>query len=112
MIRVLVADDQQLQRLAFRMLLECEPGMAVIGEAANGAEAVRMATDLRPDVVVMDARMPGTDGVAATRQIVASGGSRVLLVTGFDLDEYAFAGLRAGASGFLLKDAAGTRDRQ
>jgi len=106
MIRVLVADDQQLQRLAFRMLLECEPGMAVIGEAANGAEAVRMATDLRPDVVVMDARMPGTDGVAATRQIVASGGSRVLLVTGFDLDEYAFAGLRAGASGFLLKDAA------
>jgi len=106
MIRVLVADDQQLQRLAFRMLLECEPGMAVIGEAANGAEAVRMATDLRPDVVVMDARMPGTDGVAATRQIVASGGCRVLLVTGFDLDEYAFAGLRAGASGFLLKDAA------
>ena len=106
MIRVLVADDQQLQRLAFRMLLECEPGMAVIGEAANGAEAVRMATDLRPDVVVMDARMPGTDGVAATRQIVASGGSRVLLVTGFDLDEYAFAGLGAGASGFLLKDAA------
>ena len=106
MIRVLVADDQQLQRLAFRMLVECEPGMAVIGEAANGAEAVRMATDLRPDVVVMDARMPGTDGVAATRQIVASGGCRVLLVTGFDLDEYAFAGLRAGASGFLLKDAA------
>jgi DNA-binding NarL/FixJ family response regulator len=107
MIRVLVADDQQLQRLAFRMLVECEPGLAVAGEAANGAEAVRMTTDLRPDVVVMDARMPGTDGVEATRQIVASGGgSRVLLVTGFDLDEYAFAGLRAGASGFLLKDAA------
>jgi DNA-binding NarL/FixJ family response regulator len=106
MIRVLVADDQQLQRLAFRMLVECEPGMALVGEAANGAEAVRMAADLRPDVVVMDARMPGTDGVEATRQIVASGGSRVLLVTGFDLDEYAFAGLRAGASGFLLKDAA------
>ena len=106
MIRVLVADDQQLQRLAFRMLVECEPGMTVAGEAANGAEAVRMTADLRPDVVVMDARMPGTDGVEATRQIVRSGGSRVLIVTGFDLDEYAFAGLRAGASGFLLKDAA------
>ena len=112
MIRVLVVDDQQLQRLAFRMLVECEQGMAVVGEAGNGAEAVRMAADLRPDVVIMDARMPGTDGIAATRQIVACCGSRVIIVTGFDLDEYAFAGLRAGASGFLLKDAAGTRDRQ
>jgi DNA-binding NarL/FixJ family response regulator len=107
LIRVLVADDQQLQRLAFRMLVECEPGMTVAGEAGDGAEAVRQAAALGPDVVVMDARMPGTDGIEATRQIVASGSrSRVLVVTGFDLDEYAYAGLRAGASGFLPKDAA------
>jgi DNA-binding NarL/FixJ family response regulator len=107
MIRVLVADDQQLQRLAFRMLVECEPGMTVAGEAGDGAEAVRLAEALGPDVVVMDARMPGTDGIEATRQIAAAGSrSRVLVVTGFDIDEYAYAGLRAGASGFLLKDAA------
>jgi DNA-binding NarL/FixJ family response regulator len=106
MIRVMVADDQRLLRLAFRMLVEREPGMAVAGEAGDGAEAVRLTAGLRPDVVVMDARMPGMDGIEATRQIVTSGSqSRVLLVTGFDLDEYAYAGLRAGASGFLLKDA-------
>jgi DNA-binding NarL/FixJ family response regulator len=105
MIRVLVADGQHVQRLGFRVLVDREPGMTLAGEADNGAQAVRMATDLRPDVTVIDARMPGTDGIEATRQIVAAGASPVLIVTSFDLDEYAFAGLQAGASGFLLKDA-------
>ena len=103
---VLIADDQPLQRLGFRMLLEGTPGHEPVGEAANGAEAVRMAAQLRPDVVLMDIRMPGMDGIEATRRIVAGGGrTRVLIVTTFDLDEYAHDGLRAGASGFLLKDA-------
>ena len=88
------------------MLLEGTPGMSVVGEADNGAQAVRLAADLRPDVVLMDVRMPGVDGIEATRRIVAAGGrTRVLILTTFDLDEYAYAGLRAGASGFLLKDA-------
>jgi DNA-binding NarL/FixJ family response regulator len=103
---VLVVDDQPLQRYGFRMLLEAAPDTDVIGEAAHGAEAVRRAAELRPDVILMDIRMPGMDGIEATRRIIANGGrSRVLVLTTFDLDEYAYAALRAGASGFLLKDA-------
>ncbi|MFF4394562.1 response regulator [Streptomyces sp. NPDC001480] len=106
MTTVLIADDQPLQRFGFRMLLESSPETEVVGEAAHGGEAVRMAAELRPDVILMDVRMPGMDGIEATRHIVASGGrSRVLVLTTFDLDEYAHAALRAGASGFLLKDA-------
>jgi DNA-binding NarL/FixJ family response regulator len=103
---VLIADDQPLQRFGFRMLLESQDDMTVVGEAANGADATRMAAELHPDVVLMDVRMPGLDGIEATRRIVASGGrTRVLILTTFDLDEYAYSGLRAGASGFLVKDA-------
>ncbi|MFE9812928.1 response regulator [Streptomyces sp. NPDC005548] len=106
MTTVLIADDQPLQRMGVRMLLHGTPGLDPVGEAEHGAEAVRQAAQLRPDVVLMDIRMPGTDGIEATRQIVAAGGrTRVLIVTTFDLDEYAYEGLRAGASGFLLKDA-------
>ncbi|AUY48487.1 response regulator transcription factor [Streptomyces sp. CB01881] len=106
MTTVLIVDDQPLQRYGFRMLLESQPDTEVVGEAAHGAEAVRLTADLRPDVVLMDIRMPGMDGIEATRQIVATGGrSRILVLTTFDLDEYAHAALRAGASGFLLKDA-------
>ncbi|MEU6969105.1 response regulator transcription factor [Kitasatospora aureofaciens] len=106
MTTVLIVDDQPLQRYGFRMLLESQPDTEVIGEAAHGAEAVRLAADLRPDVVLMDIRMPGMDGIEATRRIVAGGArSRILVLTTFDLDEYAHAALRAGASGFLLKDA-------
>jgi DNA-binding NarL/FixJ family response regulator len=103
---VLIADDHSLQRLAFRMLLESQDDMTVAGEAAGGAEAVRLAAGLHPDVVLMDVRMPGLDGIEATRRITCAGGrTRVLILTTFNLDEYAFAGLRAGASGFLVKDA-------
>jgi DNA-binding NarL/FixJ family response regulator len=103
---VLIVDDQPLQRLGFRMLLESTPDTEVVGEAAHGADAVRRAAELRPDVILMDVRMPGMDGIEATRRVVASGDrSRVLILTTFDLDEYAHAALRAGASGFLLKDA-------
>jgi DNA-binding NarL/FixJ family response regulator len=106
MTTVLIVDDQPLQRLGFRMLLESVPDTQVAGEASTGSEAVRQAADLRPDVVLMDVRMPGMDGIEATRRIVANGArSRVLVLTTFDLDEYAHAALRAGASGFLLKDA-------
>ncbi|MFH8978384.1 response regulator [Streptomyces sp. NPDC017890] len=106
MTTVLIADDQSLQRFGFRMLLESQDDMTVVGEAAGGAEAARMTAELRPDVVLMDVRMPGMDGIEATRRIVASGGrTRVLILTTFDLDEYAYSGLRAGASGFLVKDA-------
>ncbi|GEJ98543.1 response regulator [Streptomyces sp. NPDC003388] len=106
MTTVLVVDDQPLQRYGFRMLLDSVPGTEVVGEAAHGAEAVRKAAGLRPDVVLMDVRMPGMDGIEATRRIVATGDrSRVLVLTTFDLDEYVYAALRAGASGFLLKDA-------
>ena len=105
-IRLLLVDDQPLIRLGFRMVLEGEPDLAVVGEADDGAAAIARTGELAPDVVVMDVRMPGTDGIAATERIVAtSPGARVLIVTTFDLDEYAFAGLRAGASGFLLKNA-------
>ncbi|MFD7288648.1 response regulator [Streptomyces sp. NPDC059863] len=106
MTTVLIVDDQPLQRLGFRMLLEADPGTTIVGEAGHGAEAVERTAALRPDVVLMDIRMPGMDGVEATRRIVASGsGSRVLVLTTFDLDEYAYGALRAGAGGFLLKDA-------
>ncbi|WP_020123434.1 response regulator transcription factor [Streptomyces canus] len=106
MTTILIADDQPLQRMGVRMLLEGTPGLTPVGEAAHGAEAVRMTAELRPDVVLMDIRMPGMDGIEATRRIIAAGGrTRVLIVTTFDLDEYAYDGLRAGAGGFLLKDA-------
>jgi DNA-binding NarL/FixJ family response regulator len=106
MITVLIVDDQPLQRFGFRMLLDSNPDTEVVGEAGNGVDAVRQATELRPDVVLMDVRMPGLDGIEATRRIVADGGrSRILMLTTFDLDEYVHAALRAGASGFLLKDA-------
>ncbi|MEY9874006.1 DNA-binding NarL/FixJ family response regulator [Streptacidiphilus sp. MAP12-33] len=106
MTTVLIVDDQPLQRLGFRMLLESSPETSVVGEAGHGAEAVRLTAELRPDVVLMDIRMPGMDGIEATRRIVAAGDrSRVLVLTTFDLDEYAYGALRAGASGFLLKDA-------
>jgi DNA-binding NarL/FixJ family response regulator len=103
---VLIADDQPLQRFGFRMLLESQDDMTVLSEATNGSEAVRLTAELHPDVVLMDVRMPGMDGIEATRRIVAAGDrTRVLILTTFDLDEYAYAGLRAGASGFLVKDA-------
>ena len=105
MIRVLLADDQELLRTGFRMVLEAQDGIAVVGEAGDGDEAVVLTTRLDPDVVLMDVRMPGVDGIEATRRLVAAGArARVLILTTFDLDEYAFSGLRAGASGFLLKD--------
>jgi DNA-binding NarL/FixJ family response regulator len=92
--------------MGFRMILDAQPDMTVAGEAADGAEAAARTAELAPDVVLMDVRMPGTDGIEATRRIVAAGGpARVLILTTFDLDEYAFSALRAGASGFLLKDA-------
>ena len=103
-VRVLLADDQPLLRTGFRMILQAQPGLEVVGEAVDGADAIRQAVRLRPDVVLMDVRMPGTDGIAATAEITAAGEARVLVLTTFDLDEYAFAALRAGASGFLLKD--------
>jgi DNA-binding NarL/FixJ family response regulator len=105
MIRVLLADDQSLVRTGFTMILDAQPGIEVVGEAGDGAAAVTMARALQPDVVLMDVRMPGTDGIAATAQITAERpATRVLILTTFDLDDYVHAGLRAGASGFLLKD--------
>jgi DNA-binding NarL/FixJ family response regulator len=104
-ISILLADDQPMLRLGFRAVLDAQPDMRVVAEAGDGATAVRMTAATQPDVVLMDVRMPGTDGIEATRQIVAAGGAaRVLILTTFDLDEYAYAGLLAGASGFLLKD--------
>ena len=106
MIRVLLADDQSLVRMGFRMILEAETDITVVGEAGDGAAAVSMTAALRPDVVLMDVRMPGVDGIEATAAITAAGGpAKVLILTTYDLDHYVYAGLRAGASGFLLKDA-------
>ncbi|WP_100444467.1 response regulator [Glycomyces xiaoerkulensis] len=106
MTTLLIVDDHPLQRMGFRMLVESQPDLTVLGEADNGADAVRMAGDLAPEVVLMDVRMPGMDGIEATKRIIASGvRSRVLVLTTFDLDEYAYAALRSGASGFLVKDA-------
>jgi DNA-binding NarL/FixJ family response regulator len=105
-IRVLLVDDQDLVRAGFAMVLGSQPDLSVVGEAADGAAAVRLARECPADVMVMDVRMPGLDGVAATREICRAGAlPRVLILTTFDLDEYAFAALRAGASGFLLKSA-------
>lgn len=104
-IRVLLVDDQQLIRLGFRMVLEAEDDIEVVGEAGDGDVAITQAAALQPDLVLMDIRMPGLDGIAATEQIVRRHPqSRVLVLTTFDLDEYAFGAIRAGASGFLLKD--------
>jgi DNA-binding NarL/FixJ family response regulator len=106
MIRVLLVDDQSMLRMGFRLILEAEPDLVVVGEAGDGATGVSMAAALKPDVVLMDVRMPGMDGIQATAAIVgARPDARVLILTTFDLDQYVFAGLRAGASGFLLKDA-------
>jgi len=104
MIRVLLADDQGLVRAGFRMILRAEPDIEVVAEAGDGAEAVSRARETSPDVVLMDIRMPGVDGVEATRRIAVAGGPRVLVLTTFDLDEYVYEALRAGASGFVLKD--------
>ena len=105
-IRVILADDQALVRTGFRMILAEADDIDVVGEASDGDAAVRVADSTHPDVVLMDIRMPGSDGIAATRRIRAGADSpRVLILTTFDLDEYVYAGLRAGASGFLLKDA-------
>ena len=105
-IRVLIADDQKLLRQSLAHLLDAQPGFRVVAEAATGVEAVSLARELVPDVVLMDIRMPVMDGTEATRQITELGGeTKVLVLTTFDLDEYVFAALRNGASGFLLKDA-------
>jgi DNA-binding NarL/FixJ family response regulator len=105
-IRVLIADDQEMVREGFSVLLGAMPDIEVAGEAQDGREAVGKVAALRPDVVLMDIRMPGTNGLEATREIVAAGtGAKVLILTTFDLDEYVYQALRSGASGFLLKDA-------
>jgi DNA-binding NarL/FixJ family response regulator len=106
MIRVLLVDDQSLLRMGFRLILEAEPDIEVVGEAADGASGVSMTAALHPDVVLMDVRMPGMDGIQATASIIAADpASKVLILTTFDLDQYVFARLKAGASGFMLKDA-------
>ena len=107
MIRVLLADDQALVRAGFRALLDAQDGIEVTGEVSDGQQAVDLARELTPDVVLMDIRMPGTDGLAATRQIAADprlAETRVVILTTFDLDEYVFEAIRSGASGFLVKD--------
>jgi DNA-binding NarL/FixJ family response regulator len=105
-IRVLVADDQALVRTGFRVIVDAEPDLEVVGEAADGRETIEAAQRLRPDVVLMDIRMPNLDGIEATRRLASgTAGPRVLILTTFDLDEYVYEALRAGASGFLLKDA-------
>jgi DNA-binding NarL/FixJ family response regulator len=106
-IRILIADDQSLVRTGFRMILDAEPDLDVVGEAVDGREAVDKAKAAKPDVILMDIRMPELDGIEATRRIVADGGEeapKILMLTTFDLNEYVYEALRAGASGFLLKD--------
>ena len=107
MIRILIADDQALVRTGFRVIVDAEPDLEVVGEAADGRAAIEETARLHPDVVLMDIRMPNLDGIEATRRIAAAGarGPRVLILTTFDLDEYVYEALRAGAGGFLLKDA-------
>ena len=105
MIRILLVDDQALVRAGFRMILDAEPEMEVVGEAGDGREAIDQVRTLAPDIVLMDIRMPELDGLEATRRILGGGGeARILILTTFDLDEYVYEALRAGASGFLLKD--------
>ena len=104
--RVLICDDQEMMRVGLRMVVDSQPDLTVIGEAADGLQAIAAATEYRPDVVLLDVRMPGLDGVTAAGRIRAAlPGTRILMITTFDLDEYAFAALRAGADGFLVKDA-------
>jgi DNA-binding NarL/FixJ family response regulator len=105
-VRIVVADDQEVVRAGFASLLDTQPDFTVVGTASEGAEAVRICSELRPDVVVMDIRMPGMDGIEAARRLAGSesDGPRILILTTFDLDEYVYDALRAGASGFLLKD--------
>ena len=110
MIGIVVADDHEVVRAGFAALLDTQPDFTVLGTAADGAAAVRACRELRPDVVLMDVRMPGTDGIEATRQLAAGDlAPKVLILTTFDLDEYVFDALRAGASGFLLKDVTAER---
>jgi DNA-binding NarL/FixJ family response regulator len=105
MTRVLLVDDQELVRTGFRLILDLEDDIEVVGEACDGEQCLRVIRELKPDVILMDIRMPKLDGVEATRRIVAAGGeSKVLILTTFDLDDYVYAAMRAGASGFLLKD--------
>jgi DNA-binding NarL/FixJ family response regulator len=110
-VRIVVADDHQVVRAAFAELLDSQPDFRVVATACDGAEAVRICRELRPDVVLMDVRMPGMDGIEATRRLAGSGpgGPRILILTTFDLDEYVYDALRAGASGFLLKDVTAER---
>jgi DNA-binding NarL/FixJ family response regulator len=110
-IRIVVADDHQVVRTGFATLLDTQPDFEVVGTAVNGSEAVRICRELRPDVVLMDVRMPGTDGIEATRQLAGpgQGGPRILILTTFDLDDYVYDALCAGASGFLLKDVTAER---
>ena len=112
-VTVVVADDHEVVRAGFAALLDTQPDFTVLGTASDGAEAVRVCRDLRPDVVLMDVRMPSLDGIEATRQLAGTGdgdpGPRILILTTFDLDEYVFDALRAGASGFLLKDVTAER---
>jgi DNA-binding NarL/FixJ family response regulator len=110
-VRIVVADDHQVVRAGFAGMLETQPDFSVVGTAADGAEAVELCRELAPDVVLMDVRMPGTDGIEATRQLTAAGpgGPRIVILTTFDLDEYVYDALQAGASGFLLKDVTAER---
>jgi len=108
-IGIVVADDHEVVRAGFAALLDTQPDFTVLGTACDGGEAVRVCRDLRPDVVLMDVRMPSLDGIEATRQLAGDPGPRVLILTTFDLDEYVFDALRAGASGFLLKDVTAER---
>ena len=103
-IRILLADDQPLVLAGLRTILEAEPDIEVVGAARDGHAAVTLAAELAPDLVLLDIRMPGMDGLAATREIISAGGPRVVMLTTFDLDEYVYEALRAGASGFLVKD--------